>query len=399
MAKVLVVDKEEGTKVPFLRGILTRSLQEAGLSFDNAFSLATTIRNDNLADDSLVTTHDLRSIVVKCLEKSFGRNVVERYQSNASGESLLQVHHPDGQVTPFSEAQHQRCLETIGLKNAEAMTILEKMYQHLSKHKTQKITSQHIAYLTYRCLSQTHSLGPVVAHRFMVWVDFLRSGRPLILLIGGTAGCGKSTIATALANRLDIVRTQSTDMLREVMRTMIPKKLLPVLHVSSFSAWKELPPHVGVISEDPEALLADGYRTQADLLSVPVEAVIQRALSERVSLILEGVHIRPSLLDNIEHKSDAVIVPVMLAVLKRKQLQKRIKGRGTEAPQRSSKRYLEHFDQIWSLQSLLLSEADHADISIVINDDRDKVVREIMRSIIDDLAKNFKASPREVFGE
>jgi 2-phosphoglycerate kinase len=399
MAKVLVEDHEEGTRVPFLRGILTRSLQEAGLSFDDAFALATTIRNTNLADTSLITTNDLRSLVVKQLEKSFGRKIVDRYQISASGESQIQVIHPDGQITAFSEEQQQRCLETVGLNNAESTVVIEKMHLHLSKQNIRKISSQHIAYLTYRCLSQTHSLGPTVARRYMVWVDFVRSGRPLILLIGGTAGCGKSTIATALANRLDIVRTQSTDMLREVMRTMIPKKLLPVLHVSSFSAWRELPPHEGDISKDPEALLADGYRTQADLLSVPIEAVIQRALRERVSLILEGVHIRPSLIDHIEDKGDAVIVPIMLGVIKRKQLQKRIKGRGTEAPKRASERYLENFDQIWSLQTLLLSEADRADIPIVINEDRDKVVREIMRFIIDGLSEKFKSSPKEVFGD
>ena len=45
-------------------------------------------------------------------------------------------------------------------------------------------------------------------------------------------GTGKSTLATELAHRLGIVRTQSTDMLREVMRTMIPAHLMPALHVS-----------------------------------------------------------------------------------------------------------------------------------------------------------------------
>ena len=36
MAKILVEDREENTKVPFLRGILIRSLQDAGLSFMEA---------------------------------------------------------------------------------------------------------------------------------------------------------------------------------------------------------------------------------------------------------------------------------------------------------------------------------------------------------------------------
>ena len=43
-------------------------------------------------------------------------------------------------------------------------------------------------------------------------------------------------------------------MLREVMRTMIPQRLLPVLHASSFNAWQELPVY-GDHDVDPEVAL------------------------------------------------------------------------------------------------------------------------------------------------
>jgi 2-phosphoglycerate kinase len=230
-----------------------------------------------------------------------------------------------------------------------------------------------------------------------VWRDYVNSGRPLIFLIGGTAGCGKSTTATMLASRLDIVRTQSTDMLREVMRTMIPKQLMPVLHTSSFTAWTALPGQPESISEVPDSLLIHGYRSQADLLSVAIEAVIQRALRERVSLILEGVHIHPAFVEKLKTETDALVIPIMLGVLKRKRLQRRIHGRSTEVPQRRAERYLKHFDEIWRLQSHLLSEADRANIPIVVNTDKNKVFREIMLMTIEILAKDFKNTPQAVF--
>ena len=37
MAKILIEDREENTRVPFLRGILIRSLQDAGLAFKDAY--------------------------------------------------------------------------------------------------------------------------------------------------------------------------------------------------------------------------------------------------------------------------------------------------------------------------------------------------------------------------
>ena len=395
MAKILVEDQEENTRVPFLRGILIRSLQDSGLTFNAAYELATEFRND-LGDTSLITTLELRQRVLKLLKDRAGQDVITRYEQTER-PFAIQVEQRDGQVTPFSRLEYQHGLENIGLTNEEAMDIVAVVYQHLLDRRLEMISSRRLGILTYRYLRQSPELGPAVAHRWLVWRDFLNSGRPLIFLLGGTAGCGKSTIATMLANRLDIVRSQSTDMLREVMRIMMPEQLMPILHTSSFTAWTALPGNPETINEIPETLLVNGYRSQADLLAVAIEAVIQRALRERVSLIMEGVHIHPAMVEKLKIGDDAVVMPVMLGILKRKQLQRRIRGRGTTVPQRRANRYLKHFDEIWRLQSYLLSEADRADIPIVVNSDRDKVFREIMRITIETLAADFNNTPQAVF--
>jgi 2-phosphoglycerate kinase len=394
MAKVLVEDREENARVPFLRGILIRSLQDSGLSFDAAYELATEIRN-SLSDTSLVSTSNIRQRVLEQLKTRSEHDVIERYRKQKSPFGI-QIEQRDGQLLPFSRIEYQHCLENIGLTSEDALEIVSTVHQHLVDRRIEMMTSRRLGELTYRYLRQSRKLGPAVAQRWLVWRNFMNSGRPLIYLFGGTAGCGKSTIATMLASRLDIVRTQSTDMLREVMRIMTPKQLIPVLHTSSFTAWTALPGAPEAIQDVPETLLVNGYRSQADLLAVAIEAVIQRALREQVSLILEGVHIHPAFMEKLSN-SDAVVIPVMLGVLKKKQLQRRIKGRGSEAPQRRSDRYLNHFDEIWRLQSYLLSEADHANIPIVANTDRDKVFREIMRITIESLAKDFDATPQAVF--
>lgn len=46
MARLMVIDVEEQTRVPDLRGILTRSLQNAGLSFEASYDLASQLRNE-----------------------------------------------------------------------------------------------------------------------------------------------------------------------------------------------------------------------------------------------------------------------------------------------------------------------------------------------------------------
>ena len=395
MAKTFLVDSSDGTRVPFLRGILTRSLHEAGLGFAEAYALATQIRQ-SLSESDEISIDELRSRVFELLRKSHSDEIAEAYQSATSKvPATIMVRDEDGQSVPFSQGQLMRCFESCGLKPKQAEEASIEIYQYLLDREYSEITSSELGYHSY--LSLQRRFGPEMARRYLVWMDHLHSGRPIILLIGGTTGCGKSTIATEVAHRLGVVRTQSTDMLREVMRMLIPERLLPVLHKSSFNAWKALPDSDDMRERD-EALIAAGYRNQMELLSVPCEAVIQRALKERVSLILEGVHAHPSMIRRISGGEDAVIVPVILAILKKDKLRGRLVGRGRSVPERSAKHYLRNFERIWSLQSFLLSEADRAGVSIIPNDDVDNATLQVMASIIDKLSERFDSTPQEVFG-
>ena len=173
---------------------------------------------------------------------------------------------------------------------------------------------------------------------------------------------------------------------------------MPVLHQSSFTAWRGLPDlhdSPGGVSEEQ---LIQGYRSQADLLSLAIEAVVDRATRERISLVLEGVHLYPALIEKLQAETSAVVIPVMLGLLKRKHLQQRIKKRSTNVPDRGARHYMAHFEEIWQLQSYLLSEADRANIHITINESRDKTFAEIMRFTIETLAKDFDSTAEQVFG-
>ena len=394
MVKTFVINSSEDTRVPFLRGILTRSLVDAGIDFSDAYKLASTVRQD-LSGTEEITSDLLKNKVLVLLKRSYNEQVIEHYQTSGRISAPIKVYDKEGSSIPFSQSEPLLCLHSCGLSNKVAESTGAHVYQYLLENDISEVSSSRLGHLTYICLHRKFSRQ--AAKRYMVWVDYTHSGQTLILLIGGTTGCGKSTISTELAHRLGIVRTQSTDMLREVMRMMMPERLLPVLHTSAFNAWQSLPmaPSDQV---DKDTLIADGYSSQMELLSVPCEAVIHRALRERVSLILEGVHVHPSLMERIEHRDDAVIVPVMLAVLKQNKLKKRITDRGEEAPERQGKRYLSNFEQIWSLQSFLLSEADRYGVPIIANDEKGKTAVKIMSTIIDSLMEDFSSTPSKVFG-
>lgn len=392
MAKLFVIESEEGTKVPFLRGILTRSLQDAGLNFEEAYEFASEVR-DALSDESEIESWELRRLVVEHLRQARADEVARRYAAGGEGGQTVTIRGEEGNLERYSVDQHAKSLELCGIAAEDARHLSRLIRRHLVKRERTEISKSYLGKLTYRMLSR--ETDEKTAQRYLVWRQFKRSGKPLLLLIGGTAGSGKSTLATELASRLDVFRTQSTDMLREIMRVMLPERLLPVLHRSSFEAWRALPDITGPM--DFEDRIASGYRGQTELVSVLCEAVVQRAVRESVSMVLEGVHIDAATVKRLRDSGEIIVVPVMLAILKKEVWRKRIRGRGSMATQRRAQRYLKSFDSIWQLQSHLLSEADREGISIVVNDDREGAIVEIFRIIGDTLSAKLEPTLKRVF--
>ena len=383
MSKLVVINQNNDTRIPFLRGMLVKSLQQAGLEFMDAYNLASDIR-DEFDDVDEISTDELRDRIIEVLTEEHPDAVLRQYsQAGISRESLIVVG-GDGSRGPFSRGIHVQRLESCSIENAKCNSITRKIHSYLIKHKIKEVTSAELTSLTYSLIKK--DVNQLHADYYLIWRDFLKNGYPLLLFIGGIPGCGKSTIATEVANRLGIVRTQSTDMLREVMRIMIPEKLSPSLHTSSFKAGKAM--HIPELYNSPDEHLLYGFQMQSEMVEVACEAVVQRALNENVSMIVEGVHIRPSLLKRIV-SSEAVVVPVTLAVLNKKRLIRFIKGRSSENKQRRAQRYLENIDDIWQLQTILLSEADNEDIEMIDNKKVVETTLDIIKIIIQTIAVKY----------
>jgi 2-phosphoglycerate kinase len=109
----------------------------------------------------------------------------------------------------------------------------------------------------------------------------LVTGRPPILvLIAGATGVGKSTTAVKVANEHSFARLLSTDAIREIMR-VVDTSDNAALHRSSFSK-----------GESGDAVL--DWQDTCKAVEAGVQATIERAQREGIDLILEGVHIEPS---------------------------------------------------------------------------------------------------------
>jgi 2-phosphoglycerate kinase len=212
---------------------------------------------------------------------------------------------------------------------------------------------------------------------------------PLILLIGGTTGSGKSTISSELAYRLDITRHQSTDMMREIIRSYLSPQMVPTLGYSSFEAWRGLPGPVDGVRETIENPVVTGFLSQFAAMKLALEATIDRAIEERHHLILEGVHVVPTELQLEVKAGEAIVIPIMLASMKKELLHKQLKRRSRETNRRQASNYLGSLDDIWDLQSWLLDEADKAGVPIVENWYIEDTVRTALDLVIGELVKHF----------
>ena len=238
-----------------------------------------------------------------------------------------------------------------------------------------------------RCM--TSEVGPEAAQRYRAWASFRRSGLPLIFMLGGCTGTGKSTIAADLSLRLDIGRTQSTDILREVMRLLLPQQTDRVLHASTFDAWQTLPKGASGPAATESHLVA-GFRAQADRLAPAIDGVVNRSIKERASTIIEGIHVHPAYHRHLETR-DAVLVPVLVTVPNRGALEANLSRRGQQAPARGKERYTENLEAIWRLQEYFIAEASRCGVAIVENTHVNRTVDQIMdvitRILVERLAR------------
>ena len=194
--------------------------------------------------------------------------------------------------------------------------------------------------------------------------------KPLVVLIGGATGTGKSTVATEVAYTLGITRLTSTDSIRQTLRAFFSYEFMPTIHHSSFSAGEVVPE-----ADDP---LISGFLDQSRNVLVGVQASIDRALQEGWSIIFEGVHLVPGLLP-IEPER-AVVCPFVLSIEDETEHAQHFFSRneGSERPLTS---YLDHFGEIRRLQTFIVGRAEREGVPVIENVSAKRTSAEVIADV------------------
>ena len=184
--------------------------------------------------------------------------------------------------------------------------------------------------------------------------------KPVILLIGGATGTGKSTVATELAYRFGITRVTSTDFVRQTMRAFFSQEFMPAIHYSSFEAGASQ-------DEDDEDRVLHGFLAQTRNVLVGVRAAIDRVMQEGWSMVLEGVHLVPGMLPRIE---GALVVQCILAIEDEEEhiTHFMVRDAGLDGLRPNAK-YIERLDDIRRVQDHIVGRAKRHKVPVIANND------------------------------
>ncbi|KAG6716655.1 hypothetical protein I3843_04G053600 [Carya illinoinensis] len=141
-------------------------------------------------------------------------------------------------------------------------------------------------------LMERRGYGEEYISRYKMMTRFHHQRVPLVILVCGTACVGKSTIATQLAQRLNLPNVLQTDMVYELLRTATDAPLASTpVWARDFSSSEEL------ITE---------FCRECRIVRKGLAGDLKKAMKDGKPIIIEGIHLDPSIyLMDDENKTPA----------------------------------------------------------------------------------------------
>jgi len=275
---------------------------------------------------------------------------------------------------PFSKGLMARSLVAAGLTADRAYELALALEADLAKSERQSVSLARLEELAHESLGP--EAGAVAMRRLRRYQDLYDLDLPIILLVGGGTGTGKSSVATDVAYRLGITRVTSTDFVRQTMRAFFSREFMPAIHYSSFEAGRTM----GQEEDDPGKAVVDGFLEQTRDVLVGVAASIDRALQEGWSMVLEGVHLVPGMLPPIEN---ALVVQCVLAINDTEAHASHFWIRDNDSEgMRPYEKYLECFDDIRLVQEYIVGRAARNEVPVIQNANIEETVVEVMELVL-----------------
>lgn len=269
-----------------------------------------------------------------------------------------------------------RALAATGLTPTRAYELARLADADLTATGEHRLDLDRLATLAVELLGETEGARTMRRLRRLQALQLLDV--PIVLLIGGATGTGKSTIATEAAHRLGITRVTSTDFIRQTMRAFFSREFMPSVHYSSFEAGLALTKAEEEETGDPRLL---GFLDQTRNVLVGVEAALDRALAEGWSMVLEGVHLVPGMIAT--RRDDAIVVQCLVSIDDEQMHRSNFWVRdSTTDGLRPLERYLDGMPEIRLIQEALVERAGRFDVPVIENVTVDQAIGEVLDLVL-----------------
>jgi len=274
---------------------------------------------------------------------------------------------------PYSKGLLARALMATGVTAVRAYELALRVETELNERRG-PIDFDRLEELAQEVLGENEGVKAV--RRLRRYRELQQLDVPIVLLIGGGTGTGKSTVATEIAYRLGITRVTSTDFIRQTMRAFFSREFMPSIHYSSFEAGEAA---VAADEETSDPVLL-GFLDQTRNVLVGVRAAVDRALQEGWSMVLEGVHLVPGMLPPIE---GALAVHVVLEIEDEEEHSAHffVRDAGTDGL-RPVDRYLEALGDIRFIQDYIVERARRAGVPVVENSSIELTIATVMELVL-----------------
>jgi 2-phosphoglycerate kinase len=275
---------------------------------------------------------------------------------------------------PYSKGLMARALVSVGVPLGRSYELAKRIDQDLFQRGEQSVELDRVGELAVDVLGEVEGLETL--RRLRRLRELQELDLPVIVLVGGATGTGKSTVATEAAYRLGITRVTSTDFIRQTMRAFFSHEFMPSIHYSSFEAAAGL--REPEQAEDP---VIAGFLEQTRNVLVGVRASIERALEEGWSTVLEGVHLVPGMLPQIE---GALVVQCVLAIEDEEEHSTHfmIRDAGSEGLRPHAK-YLDRLEDIRHIQEHIVRRAKRHRVPVIKKLDIREACDAVMELVLD----------------
>jgi 2-phosphoglycerate kinase len=274
---------------------------------------------------------------------------------------------------PYSKGLMARALIATGVPADRAYQLARRVEVDLAERRESTVDLERLRGLARENLGDEE--GERAVGRLQRLADLQSLDVPIIVLIGGSTGTGKSTVAAEVAHRLGITRVASTDFIRQTMRAFFSREFMPTIHYSSFEAGEAVDEDV---TGDPTVV---GFVDQCRHVCVGVEAAIHRSLTEGWSMVMEGVHLVPGLLP--PEVEGALIVPVVVEIADADvhRMHFHVRDASTGGI-RAMDKYLEKLEDIRRIQTYVVARARREGVPVVENANVDRTIDQVIELVM-----------------